>query len=148
MPQTIEDQVQHKLRFVEELKVLPVAVQTAAANEQHYEVRQQQCVRARACACVRASECKCVVYPQTTHTSTQIHTHTHIHHTHTHKVPTEYFTVVLGPHRKYSSCLYNSPRDTLDKAEANMLGRSLLKNASARTRGPEQALAVKFARCA
>jgi hypothetical protein len=39
MPQTLEEQVQHKVRFVEELKVLPVAVQTAAANEQHYEVR-------------------------------------------------------------------------------------------------------------
>jgi hypothetical protein len=39
-----------------------------------------------------------------------------------HQLPTEYFTAVLGTHRKYSSCLYNSPRDSLDKAEANMLG--------------------------
>ncbi|KIY97831.1 cyclopropane-fatty-acyl-phospholipid synthase [Monoraphidium neglectum] len=73
LAETLEEQVQHKVRFVEELKVLPVAVQTAAANEQHYEL------------------------------------------------PTEYFTAVLGTHRKYSSCLYNSPRDSLDKAEANML---------------------------
>ena len=27
----------------------------------------------------------------------------------------------LGKHLKYSSCLYNTPRDTLDLAEANML---------------------------
>lgn len=39
MPQTLEERTQQKVRFVEELKVLPVAVQTAAANEQHYEVR-------------------------------------------------------------------------------------------------------------
>jgi cyclopropane-fatty-acyl-phospholipid synthase len=38
------------------------------------------------------------------------------------QVPTEYFTQVLGPQRKYSCCLYNSPSDGLDKAESNMLG--------------------------
>jgi hypothetical protein len=38
------------------------------------------------------------------------------------QVPTEYFTAVLGPQRKYSCCLYNSPSDSLEKAEANMLG--------------------------
>jgi cyclopropane-fatty-acyl-phospholipid synthase len=74
MPKNLEERTQYKVRFVEELKVLPVAVQTAAANEQHYEV------------------------------------------------PTEYFTTVLGAQRKYSCCLYNSPKDSLDKAESNMLG--------------------------
>jgi hypothetical protein len=39
MPKTLEERTQYKMRFVEELKVLPVAVHTAAANEQHYEVR-------------------------------------------------------------------------------------------------------------
>lgn len=34
----VEEQTQRKLAFVAELKNLPVAVQTAAANEQHYEV--------------------------------------------------------------------------------------------------------------
>lgn len=48
-------------------------VQTAAANEQHYEV------------------------------------------------PTEYFLAVLGPHRKYSSCLYTKPDASLAEAEAAML---------------------------
>lgn len=74
MPRTLEERLQYKNRFVEDLRVLPVAVHTAAANEQHYEV------------------------------------------------PTDYFTAVLGPHRKYSCCLYNSPRDGLEKAEASMLG--------------------------
>lgn len=48
-------------------------VQTAAANEQHYEL------------------------------------------------PTEYFLAALGPHRKYSSCLYERPDMTLAEAEEAML---------------------------
>jgi hypothetical protein len=36
---TVEQQLERKMAFVRELKCLPVAVQTAAANEQHYEVR-------------------------------------------------------------------------------------------------------------
>ena len=32
------DQLRKVQTFVEELKTLPIAVQTAAANEQHYEV--------------------------------------------------------------------------------------------------------------
>lgn len=35
---TLEDQTARKWAFIEELKTLPVAIQTAAANEQHYEV--------------------------------------------------------------------------------------------------------------
>lgn len=35
---SLEGQVQRKMAFVDELKQLPVAVQTAAANEQHYEI--------------------------------------------------------------------------------------------------------------
>eukprot|EP00882_Tetradesmus_deserticola_P025097 GHRQ01027541.1.p2 GENE.GHRQ01027541.1~~GHRQ01027541.1.p2 ORF type:complete len:106 (-),score=22.10 GHRQ01027541.1:357-674(-) len=35
---SLEQQLERKLAFVQELKCLPVAVQTAAANEQHYEV--------------------------------------------------------------------------------------------------------------
>lgn len=38
------------------------------------------------------------------------------------QVPTDYFVLVLGPHLKYSSCLYNSSRNTLAEAEHNMLG--------------------------
>jgi len=37
---TVEQQLERKMAFVQELKCLPVAVQTAAANEQHYEVWQ------------------------------------------------------------------------------------------------------------
>lgn len=70
---TVEQQLERKMAFVRELKCLPVAVQTATANEQHYEV------------------------------------------------PTDYFVLVLGPHLKYSSCLYNSTRNTLAEAEHNML---------------------------
>lgn len=39
------------------------------------------------------------------------------------QVPTEYFVLVLGRHMKYSSCLFNSPHDSLDEAESNMLGK-------------------------
>ena len=35
----IESQVEDKMRFVSELKAMPVAINTAQANEQHYEVR-------------------------------------------------------------------------------------------------------------
>lgn len=38
------------------------------------------------------------------------------------QVPTEYFLTCLGKHLKYSCCLYNRPTDSLDTAEANMLG--------------------------
>jgi len=37
-------------------------------------------------------------------------------------VPTEYFKLVLGPHLKYSCCLYNSWEQQLPEAERNMLG--------------------------
>ena len=51
----------------------PARPQTAAANEQHYEL------------------------------------------------PTEYFLRVLGPHRKYSSCLFERPDASLEEAEVAML---------------------------
>jgi cyclopropane-fatty-acyl-phospholipid synthase len=37
------------------------------------------------------------------------------------EVPTEYFTTVLGEHRKYSSCLYSRPGMTLEEAEVEMM---------------------------
>lgn len=38
------------------------------------------------------------------------------------QLPTEYFCQVLGRWRKYSCCLYRSQADSLDQAEAQMLG--------------------------
>jgi hypothetical protein len=35
---SLATQLQRKLSFVNELKTMPIAIQTAAANEQHYEV--------------------------------------------------------------------------------------------------------------
>lgn len=43
MQGTVEQQLQRKVAFVQELKTLPIAIQTAAANEQHYEVRRWPC---------------------------------------------------------------------------------------------------------
>ncbi|KAG2494249.1 hypothetical protein HYH03_007604 [Edaphochlamys debaryana] len=37
------------------------------------------------------------------------------------EVPTPYYLLCLGSHLKYSSCLYLTPRDSLDQAEYNML---------------------------
>ncbi len=37
------------------------------------------------------------------------------------EVPTEYFTTVLGEHRKYSSCLYSRPGMSLEEAEVEMM---------------------------
>jgi cyclopropane-fatty-acyl-phospholipid synthase len=37
------------------------------------------------------------------------------------ELPAAFFGLVLGPHRKYSSCLYDGDRDTLEQAEANAL---------------------------
>lgn len=43
MAGSLEQQLERKMAFVQELKCLPVAVQTAAANEQHYEVSCRPC---------------------------------------------------------------------------------------------------------
>lgn len=37
------------------------------------------------------------------------------------ELPEEFFGLVLGPHRKYSSCLYRNGQETLAQAEANAL---------------------------
>jgi cyclopropane-fatty-acyl-phospholipid synthase len=37
------------------------------------------------------------------------------------ELPAAFFGLVLGPHRKYSSCLYQSASDTLEQAEINAL---------------------------
>jgi cyclopropane-fatty-acyl-phospholipid synthase len=37
------------------------------------------------------------------------------------ELPAAFFGLVLGPHRKYSCCLYDGDRDTLEQAEANAL---------------------------
>jgi len=60
-------------QFVAELTQSPIAVHSAAANEQHYEV------------------------------------------------PARYFELVLGPHRKYSSCLFPTGVADLGQAEESML---------------------------
>lgn len=72
-PASGEEFYQQLQAFRDELASMPVAVQTAAANEQHYEL------------------------------------------------PTEYFLAALGPHRKYSSCLYERPDMSLAEAEEAML---------------------------
>ncbi len=41
------------------------------------------------------------------------------------EVPTEFFTTVLGPRRKYSCCWFESPRDTLAQAEEAMLQKTV-----------------------
>ena len=38
------------------------------------------------------------------------------------ELPTEFFQAVLGSHLKYSACYYDAPTDSLDTAEARMLG--------------------------
>ena len=37
------------------------------------------------------------------------------------ELPAAFFGLVLGPHRKYSSCLYETASDTLEQAESNAL---------------------------
>lgn len=41
------------------------------------------------------------------------------------EVPTEFFTTVLGPRRKYSCCWFESPRDSLALAEEAMLQKTV-----------------------
>ena len=60
-------------KLVEEISKGPLAIETAAANEQHYEV------------------------------------------------PTDFYLLCLGEHRKYSSCLYPVGNESLDQAERIML---------------------------
>ena len=40
------------------------------------------------------------------------------------EVPAEFFALVLGPHRKYSSCLYRNGTTGLADAEADALAES------------------------
>jgi cyclopropane-fatty-acyl-phospholipid synthase len=40
------------------------------------------------------------------------------------ELPPEFFALILGPHRKYSCCLYNTARDDLATAEANALAET------------------------
>jgi len=68
-----EAQQAHFMRFAETLRASPVAIETRAANEQHYEL------------------------------------------------PSEFFSLVLGKHLKYSSCYFDTDATTLDEAEARML---------------------------
>lgn len=68
-----EAAIAHINAFVKELKTMPLAIETDAANEQHYEV------------------------------------------------PTEYFLLSLGPHLKYSSCIYPKGHESLGEAEEAML---------------------------
>ncbi|MCK6445022.1 MAG: cyclopropane-fatty-acyl-phospholipid synthase family protein [Planctomycetes bacterium] len=60
-------------RFLAEMDAAPIAIETGAANEQHYEV------------------------------------------------PAEFYALCLGPHRKYSCCLFESQDADLGRAEAAML---------------------------
>ena len=41
------------------------------------------------------------------------------------EVPPRFFELALGRHLKYSSCLYRDPSDSLDVAEARMLGTTM-----------------------
>ena len=63
-------------QFLASLAASPIAIATAAANVQHYEV------------------------------------------------PAEFFALCLGPRRKYSSCLYEKPANTLAEAEIDMLRKT------------------------
>jgi len=69
----LEQDHAHLAAYIEELRRSPIAIDTPAANEQHYEV------------------------------------------------PSGFYQRVLGPHLKYSSCLFPTGRETLAEAEAAML---------------------------
>ena len=68
-----EEAARDQTAFIEEIKRSPIAIETAAANEQHYEV------------------------------------------------PTAFYLRCLGPHRKYSGCLWNEGTRDLGAAEKAML---------------------------
>jgi cyclopropane-fatty-acyl-phospholipid synthase len=42
------------------------------------------------------------------------------------EVPAEFFELVLGPRRKYSSCFYDDHTEALDSAEKNALARTVM----------------------
>ncbi len=155
---SLEQLVQRKMEFVTELRSMPIAINTAEANEQHYEVSKTQTGTSRhrylAQPSRLAQPCQAFAHCQRgpthplgiarrfAHTTEGLH---HSFHTLARQldglrssatpcwhvclcvcmcvqVPTEYYLLCLGKHLKYSSCLYNSRRDTLSQAEANMLG--------------------------
>ena len=73
----VEEQGARLERFIEHLRVSPIAIDTAAANRQHYEV------------------------------------------------PSEFYGLTLGPHRKYSCALWEPGTTDLAGAEEAMLERTV-----------------------
>lgn len=70
---SIEEQILYKMKIISELKSSPIAIETGAANEQHYEV------------------------------------------------PYEFYSLCLGPRKKYSSGLWPSKKTTFKESEEEML---------------------------
>jgi cyclopropane-fatty-acyl-phospholipid synthase len=111
------EEYQQKLQaFVDELKGMPVAVQTLAANEQHYEVR------------VHVGQWQYWSRPEVLIGSNPL-----THSVTPPQVPTDYFLRCLGKRLKYSSCLYPHAETTLDEAEEAMLRESCPDTAACRS---------------
>eukprot|EP00887_Chlorella_sp_A99_P007144 scaffold2.g7144.t1 len=101
-PASGEEYLERLQAFVDELKGMPVAIQTTAANEQHYggcegRAAADAAPPGRGSTAARPSPC------------------------HAAEVPTGYFLAALGPRLKYSSCLYASSSTALAEAEEAML---------------------------
>jgi cyclopropane-fatty-acyl-phospholipid synthase len=69
---SVEQQLDHKRLFIQNLRKQPIALEVEEANDQHYEI------------------------------------------------PSEFFALCLGPHRKYSCCLFDGTSD-LGEEERKML---------------------------
>ena len=104
-----EDYQQKLQDFVDELKGMPVAVQTLAANEQHYEVQWLQKQLHLLPSTLLFLDWLYIVRVGL-------------------QVPTEYFLLCLGKRLKYSSCLYPRRNTTLDEAEEAMLRKLCLNS--------------------
>ena len=64
MPKDPAERVQAVVRFVDELKAMPIAINTSEANEQHYEVNTMHAwhdTRSACPGCAPHSWCQCLM---------------------------------------------------------------------------------------
>lgn len=104
---SIEEQAEAKWAYIEDLKQRPVAIETEAANEQHYEVSFSILQLELQSQVGRELTSRLMDRPL--------------------QVSTEFINSCLGPNNKYSCCLYPTGKETLEQAELAMLESYCIK---------------------
>jgi len=98
------------------LERLPVPDSLMRAGISHLVGRTHRRMSAAPADCDLAFAAGMTAHPIAEHTAAANDQH--------YELPEAFFGLVLGPHRKYSSCLYTANAETLEQAEANALSET------------------------